>query len=405
MIRRLSIAAACLALAVSGCRTGQVAPTATALPATTTSETSTPAPTTIASPTIAAMPLRAFSSARLGASVIPPLDDRSDMLGSGCAPGPGVLPDGAWFGWIDSISDETLQFDLACLAPGVIATNTNPTLRTVPIDAGFTIMLPNGATAMLETWTHEHPVWLFVNGGQATEAAEVTVTIVLGSGWTVAEVALPVGGGCCGENYHGPASPPGPYSADLPDGVYAVWIESHAPHQLTLSVMPFVTCEDDPDLCNPDALAGDVGVDPDQRMIRTVALDTTTEVRMRGITPPEGDANTVTGIAGTGAELDALLIDLQAEWDTWVMPSVEGSTVASGIEQQLLEFGSTDLAFPFGSFDGYGADAGPLAYRGPLGINLVTWLGPEPPLLSWSTQLEIRDGTVVLIIDAGQIAG
>jgi hypothetical protein len=34
--------------------------------------------------------------------------------GSGCDPGAGELPDGRWFGTIASLSDETLELDVAC---------------------------------------------------------------------------------------------------------------------------------------------------------------------------------------------------------------------------------------------------------------------------------------------------
>jgi hypothetical protein len=37
----------------------------------------------------------------------------SGALGSGCVPGPGSLPDGAWFGWVNAASDASLEFDLA----------------------------------------------------------------------------------------------------------------------------------------------------------------------------------------------------------------------------------------------------------------------------------------------------
>lgn len=78
------------------------------------------------------------------------VNDRAD--GSGCTPGEGELPDGEWYGEIDSVSADEIEFDLACWFTGDAAVdaaaedgqespppndyyvrNQNTTLRTVPV--------------------------------------------------------------------------------------------------------------------------------------------------------------------------------------------------------------------------------------------------------------------------------
>ncbi|MEA3511548.1 MAG: hypothetical protein U9R51_08950 [Actinomycetota bacterium] len=125
--------------------------------------------------------------------------------GSGCSPGAGPLPDGVWFGFVDAIGATTIDFDLACLYTGDSAIakgaedgvevdidyyirNNNPALRTVPVATTGAVyeieattidfltvafadwpVDPAGSIACPSNWCG---VWLFVNGGEATEILE-----------------------------------------------------------------------------------------------------------------------------------------------------------------------------------------------------------------------------------------
>ena len=171
-----------------------VAPT-TSLP-TTTIATTTAAPTTTVVYTVGTPEL------------VPPeaLAGSDGAAGSGCAPGPGPLPAGIWFGFLAERDGSTIGFDLACFYFGDIAwekaaeegqtaendywiVNDNPTLRDVPVAADATIWTITGdATQGLQpldfaSWTGAEStytpcpgtscvVWLYVNGGEATEIAE-----------------------------------------------------------------------------------------------------------------------------------------------------------------------------------------------------------------------------------------
>jgi len=71
--------------------------------------------------------------------------------GSGCTPGPGVLPDGLWFAALVAVPDAGVEFDLLCrysderAAPFTDArfwySNQNPALRVLPIRATATFFL------------------------------------------------------------------------------------------------------------------------------------------------------------------------------------------------------------------------------------------------------------------------
>ncbi len=128
------------------------------------------------------------------------LAPETEARGSGCSPGGGALPDGAWFGFAHTWSASQFSFDLACWWSGARAhqeglddgfedaydfyiTNDNPTLRTVPVggnvparkagweDGLFTLTQviadPGGS---LPT-NHPYPVWIYINGGEITEIA------------------------------------------------------------------------------------------------------------------------------------------------------------------------------------------------------------------------------------------
>jgi hypothetical protein len=86
--------------------------------------------------------------------------------------------------------------------------------------------------------------------------------------------------------------------------------------------------------------------------------------------------------------------------------SGEATTSSSGeIFNDLMARGAAAPDFPYGSSDGHGAGAGPLAYRGPHGVLLVEWLIGPPNLLASATQLQVSNGLPIIYIDAGQIAG
>lgn len=72
--------------------------TTTAVEATTTTTTTIITTTTAATTTVA--------------------DDSPVAEGSGCTPGPGPLPDGLWYGLVESASDGEVSFDLACWFSG-----------------------------------------------------------------------------------------------------------------------------------------------------------------------------------------------------------------------------------------------------------------------------------------------
>lgn len=73
--------------------------------------------------------------------------------GSGCSPGDGALPDGRWYGTVETTDDDSFDFDLACYFTGQDAAiaaaedgeespppndyyirNTNKTVRTLQVD-------------------------------------------------------------------------------------------------------------------------------------------------------------------------------------------------------------------------------------------------------------------------------
>lgn len=116
--------------------------------------------------------------------------------GSGCSPGSPHLPDGIWFGQIQTPSALALEFDLMCFAPtpegedGVGRfTNDNPQLRYVPVSTaaivhavapdGFWMPMPyvdwyqdpgrEGFCPADICWS----VWLYVNNGHVTEVVQL----------------------------------------------------------------------------------------------------------------------------------------------------------------------------------------------------------------------------------------
>ncbi len=125
--------------------------------------------------------------------------------GSGCAPGPGALPDGTWFGFVTVADAEEIQFDLACWFTGDAAAkaaaedgeespppndyyvrNSNETIREVPVAGGTEVTwYPNigdpttETTIDYSTWLTEADerdfmpgVWIEIKAGEVVEIAE-----------------------------------------------------------------------------------------------------------------------------------------------------------------------------------------------------------------------------------------
>jgi hypothetical protein len=126
----------------------------------------------------------------------PPQPGAGPYLGSGCSPGTSHLPDGIWFGRLVDARPSRSSFDLMCFAPSppghdgvAVISNTNPLLRTVPVERGatvFAIAVDGGWTLMpYDAWYEEPPsygfcppegcwlVWLYVNNGAVTEIVQL----------------------------------------------------------------------------------------------------------------------------------------------------------------------------------------------------------------------------------------
>jgi hypothetical protein len=169
--------------------TTTTAPTTTTSPATTTTTTQPPTTTTT---------LDVFYSFAVYGVYPAPLPDSGGLLGSGCSPGSDTLPDGIWAGWIAARLAGQVDFDLACLLPtpeepGV--SNQSTRLRTVPIAENAVVHAMKddghiGTAVPYQTWQIAPvnrwceavmmapffpagcPVWVYVNGGAATEIVE-----------------------------------------------------------------------------------------------------------------------------------------------------------------------------------------------------------------------------------------
>ena len=110
--------------------------------------------------------------------------------GSGCAPGPGELPDGVWFGFVDGATETTLDFDLACFqscdpGSGIHIGNQNSSIRSLPVvgDAQVIAESINGPDWQdsFENWRRYEDVglhtmvWIYVNGGDVTHIVQPAV--------------------------------------------------------------------------------------------------------------------------------------------------------------------------------------------------------------------------------------
>ncbi|MCP3973227.1 MAG: hypothetical protein GY720_01900 [bacterium] len=382
------------------------------VPVETTAPTTTVAMTTTTTTTTAVT--ASYAVASHGAGAVAALAGSNGMLGSGCVPGEGLLPDGIWFGWVEK-GATGISFDLACLeeASVPIATNSNPKLRQVAIADDLTIRHRDGSTETYAGWApSSDPVWLYINNGIASEVAYSTIDIFIDTGgntdWVEASVSLPVGGGCCGEMYSGPASPDEPLPASgLPaDGVYGVELTIDEPNnELVLEIRKFIACSERPDLCNPDYFEGDIALNHEESITRRVALDENLTVRLMGIhVDPSIDPDAVNAIEGSGEAFARLLADNAAAFETWVAPRLAAGEDYQVTYETLAALGADDPKFPYTVSLCCDADWSPLVYRGPMGVELVEWLF-EPYGFIGPVQMEMVDGLPILIIDGGRIAG
>jgi hypothetical protein len=354
-----------------------------------------------------------FGTATHGAGTIGPLPGSQGMLGSGCTPGSDRLPDGAWFGWVVDVEASEMTFDLACLQPGEppTVTNVNPQLRELVVARNASVRIADGSAVSVRGWSPQaDPMWVFVNEGMATEVAYPTIRVSVDAGeWAVADVALPITGGCCGTMPRGRRSPTDPWPASgMPaDGVYDVSTTADAAAgDVVLTIRRLIPCADRPELCIPDYEEGDLGVDYDEAIVRRVEYDDNLTVRILGIRPETGSSIVgATGVEGSGQALLALIDQMEVAFAAWIQPQLDAGVDYNEIFDDLMARGAVAPDFPYGSSDGYGAGAGPLAYRGPHGVLLVEWLIGPPNLLASATQLEVSNGQPILYIDAGQIAG
>lgn len=185
----LFLVIACTGSADDPGSTTQPSVTTTAVPATTTVP-STPA-TTVATATTTAS--------------LPPTTLPDGPSGSGCAPGDAVaLPEGEWFGLVESASASGIEFDLACWFVGEAAVeaaaedgeespppndyyvrNDNPLLRSIPVPPDLEVIwYPTGdptseATVAFSDWVDgvigrglQFGVWIEVIDGEVFSMRE-----------------------------------------------------------------------------------------------------------------------------------------------------------------------------------------------------------------------------------------
>ncbi len=323
-------------------------------------------------------------------------------LGSGCAPGTDLLPDGVWFGWVtDAVSNE-VAFDLACLWPGRLepaASNDTPRIRQVPVSPPAQVYDRNGDSITYSDWVGSAietptvnapglksalPYWLFVNDGAVTELAEYPEPIR----WARSDTAWPdLNPGCCDGGDVAPPSPADPWPSDgwPANGFYSVVVEAETTEGYDLTIHRWLSCDDAPAIC-PDFWVGDeVVVDPDQPSLRRrFPFDETMTIV---ITPILADG----AIVGDGTAFGELLSDLRQ--------AISDRGGGDGLEWADPGAEEADADSPFGAVAWPdGTTPGPVGYRGPGGAYLT-------PPASWWTALEIRNGEPLLYIDAGIVAG
>jgi len=378
--------------------------TVTTGPAQTTmpSETSTSAPTTAPTTAATAKPDVRYSVADLGRVVDQSLGS-TPALGSGCAPGTDVLPDGVWFGWVVDAEPEQLTFDLACLWPGRLepaASNDASRTRRVPTSDAVTVHLDGQDPIPFQHWLSNAidqpadnapgldptlPYWLFINDGVVTEVARFPVPIR----WLRSSSAWPeLFPACCDAGTVAPPSPADPWPLDgwPADGFYPVVVDTESATGYDLVIGRWISCRQNPGLCPEWWIGDEVIEETDEALRRTFPFDQTTTVV---VVPIFGEQAYV----ADGRAFGAMLTDMREAVATQVGGDQNGWP-------DQLSGEADDPSFPFGPVvwpDGE-VLAGLVAYRGPGGAQLY-WP------LSWFTALEIRDGQPRLYIHAGLIAG
>jgi hypothetical protein len=184
--------------------TTNTSPTTTAMPQTTTTA---PATTQAATTTTQAATTTTQAATTTTEAPTTTIDTNTLASGSGCTPGPGDLPDGEWFGYVDDADADAVSFDLACWFGGEAAVlaaaedgeespppndyyvrNANTELRDVPVaeeapvawlaNVGdpateATIAYDEWLTVRVERGVDLQPgVWLTVTDGEISEIVE-----------------------------------------------------------------------------------------------------------------------------------------------------------------------------------------------------------------------------------------
>jgi hypothetical protein len=259
--------------------------------------------------------------------------------------------------------------------------------------------------------------WLHLTAPDARppDAAEPSSgdPVDLDAGWSRIEPTLPVQLGCCGLQTTGPVSPEGPLPADgwPDDGYYDVdlYRPAHDPSMLQLTVRRWIACGDLPqETCSPDPAPEpgepDLRITPDPAgaMVRWVPV-TDLEVILYTIGEPEVSGSSP--LRGEAPAFATLLADgLDPAFRRWVEEPLQAGASLAEVDDDLRRLGG-DPTFPLGS---------PRRYRGPLDSWLVLlpsfevlhlWPHGWDGLYDWHATLEIRDGTPLLHVFAGQIAG
>ena len=164
----------------------------TTSPASTTTTAAATTTTTVAVTTTVAAPTTTVTADTLAAD------------GSGCTPGPGALPDGRWYGLVDSYYAQGIAFDLACWFSGEAAIaasaedgeespppndyyvrNENTQLRDLPVDPATPVLWYLGGDPNdfeegvlsdwiehLDTMSFRFGIWVTIEEGQVTEIEE-----------------------------------------------------------------------------------------------------------------------------------------------------------------------------------------------------------------------------------------
>jgi len=169
--------------------------------------------------------------------------------------------------------------------------------------------------------------------------------------------------------------------------------------------MKFVPCSERSEICDPEYFEGDLALDWDDPLFRTVPLDDNLTVQLMGIhVDPSIDPDVVLAVEGPGSAFAQLLDDNATAFNTWIQPEIDAGADYEDIRDLLIAEAAADPGFPYSVSKCCDAEWSPTVYRGPLGVELVEWLY-EPNNFLGPSQLEIKNGKPILIMDGGRIAG